>query len=30
MLLHEKVRREKISGKKEDVIRLQQPLVQVK
>jgi NADH-quinone oxidoreductase subunit B len=29
MMLHAKVRREKISGVKEDVIRLQQPLVQV-
>ncbi|NTW03172.1 MAG: NADH-quinone oxidoreductase subunit B [Oscillochloris sp.] len=30
MMLHEKVKREKISGQKEDVIRLQQPIVQVK
>jgi len=29
MLLHEKVKREKISGKKEDPIRLSQPLLQV-
>ncbi|NJN18805.1 MAG: NADH-quinone oxidoreductase subunit B [Oscillochloris sp.] len=29
MMLHEKVKREKISGKKEDVIRLQQPLVRM-
>jgi NADH-quinone oxidoreductase subunit B len=29
MMLHEKVRREKISGKKEPVITLQQPLLQV-
>jgi len=30
MLLHAKVRREKIGGQKEEPIRLQQPLVQVK
>ncbi|NTV65202.1 MAG: NADH-quinone oxidoreductase subunit B [Oscillochloris sp.] len=30
MLLHAKVRREKLSGEKEQPIRLQQPLVQVK
>jgi len=30
MMLHEKVRREKISGKKEAPLSLQQPLVQVK
>lgn len=30
MMLHEKVKREKISGKKEAPISLQQPLVQVK
>ncbi|NNJ10225.1 NADH-quinone oxidoreductase subunit B [Chloroflexales bacterium ZM16-3] len=30
MMLHAKVRREKITGKKEDAIVLQQPLVQVK
>jgi len=30
MMLHEKVKREKISGKKESAISLQQPLIQVK